>query len=321
MGKKNKQNKGKGGFEIHEDVLKMANATMKKFKKKNKNNFDGKKEMKKAYYGTLIELLPETITLLTRYGQVNEVVEIKESLYGKLTDPYFIKMLRKDIEDKEEIENIELLPIVIRDIINYAKRQEEEDKADGMDTDHYDMNDLMELSQLILKKKIKKMKNAGIDEDVAFDALSIMPHKSALKEKQINYRMRILMAVLYEHAKTKEIDFGKLITMLIPEEYADTVILYCLLERKDKFAKFNENQQKFFISINEWIFSMMEEMDRNRIERILKIYVDQRKRDESQNRDGNRRYFIKSLPENEYKNVTAVVKHMIERHPEIEKYF
>lgn len=319
MGKKNKENKG--GFKIHEDALRMANATMKKFKKKNKDNFDGKKEMKKAYYGALIEFLPETITLLTRYGQVNEVVEIKESLYEKLSDPYFIKMLKKDLENKEEIENIELLPIVIRDMINYAKRQEQEDKAEGNDTDHYDMSDLMELSQMILKKKIKKMKNAGIDEDVAFDALSIIPHKSALKDKQINYRMRILMAVLYEHAKTKEIDFGKLITMLIPEEYANTVILYCLLERKDKFAKFNENQQKFFISINEWIFSMMEDMDRSRIEMILKMYVDQRKRDESQNRDGNRRYFIKSLPEDEYKNVTTVVKRMIESHPEIEKYF
>ena len=109
--------------------------------------------------------------------------------------------------------------------------------------------------------------------------------------------------------------------MLIPEEYANTVILFCLLERKDKFAQFNENQQKFFISINEWIFTMMEEMDRSRIEGILRQYVEQRKRDESQNRDGNRRYFIKSLPEDEYKNVTAVVKHMLEMKPEIEKYF
>lgn len=319
MGKKTKENKG--GFKIHEDVQKMAKATMKKFKKKNKDNYDGKKELKKAYYGLLLDFLPETISLLVRYSHIREVIEIKESLYEKLADPYFIKMLKNAVEDKEEIENIELLPIVIRDMINYAKQQELEDKADGNETDHYDMSDLMELSQLILKKKIKKMRNAGIDEDVAFDALSVIPHKSVLKDKQINYRMRILMSVLYEHAKTKEIDFGKLITMLIPEEYANTVILFCLLERKDKFANFNDNQQKFFISINEWIFTMMEEMDRSRIEAILKQYVEQRKRDESQNRDGNRRYFIKSLPEDEYKNVTTVVKHMIEARPEIEKYF
>ena len=83
----------------------------------------------------------------------------------------------------------------------------------------------------------------------------------------------------------------------------------------------DENQQKFFISINEWIFSMMEEMDRNRIEAILNQYVETRKRDDQQNRDENRRYFIKSLPEDEYENVCKVVKHMIEMKPEIEKYF
>lgn len=319
MGKKNKENKG--GFKIHEDVQKMAKVNLKKFKKKNKDNYDGKKEMKKAYYNFLLDFLPETIALLVRYSHIREVVEIKEDLYAKIADPYFIKMLKEAVEDKDDIKNIELLPIVIRDIINYIKQKEAELKAEENDDVAFDVNDLMELSQLILKKKIKKMRNAGIDEDVAFDALSVIPHKSVLKDKQINYRMRILMSVLYEHAKTKEIDFGKLITMLIPEEYANTVILFCLLERKDKFAQFNENQQKFFISINEWIFTMMEEMDRSRIEGILRQYVEQRKRDESQNRDGNRRYFIKSLPEDEYKNVTAVVKHMLEMKPEIEKYF
>lgn len=320
MGKKNKNTKN-GSFKLHDHVLRMAKMDFKKFKKKNEDDYDGKKELKKAYYSALLDYLPETISLLVRYSHVREVIEIKERLYEKLADPKFIKILTEYVEDKEEIENIELLPIVIRDMINYAKQQEAEDRANGKDTVSYDMSDLMELSQLILKKKIKKMKNAEIDEDVAFDALSVIPHKSVLKDKQINYRMRILMSVLYEHAKTKEIDFGKLIQMLIPEEYANTVILFCLLERKSKFNQFNENQQKFFISINEWIFSMMEEMDRNRIEAILNQYVETRKRDDQQNRDENRRYFIKSLPEDEYENVCKVVKHMIEMKPEIEKYF
>ena len=47
----------------------------------------------------------------------------------------------------------------------------------------------------------------------------------------------------------------------------------------------------------------MEEMDRSGIESILKTYVETRKRDESNGRDGNRRYFIKSLPDSDYPRV------------------
>src|SRR5699024_9620344 len=138
-----------------------------------------------------------------------------------------------------------------------------------------------------------------------------IPCDKVLEDKQINYRLRVLMSVLYDLAKTKEIDFGKVIGMLIPEKYANVVILFCLLERKDKFATFTESQQKFFIQINGWIFDVMEEMDRSGIESILKTYVETRKRDESNGRDGNRRYFIKSLPESDYPRVRKVVDRMM----------
>ena len=129
------------------------------------------------------------------------------------------------------------------------------------------------------------------------------------------------MHVLYEFAKTKEIEFGKVIGMFIPEKYASVVILFCLLERKDKFASFNENQQKFFIQINGWIFDVMEDMERNQVESILNTYVDTRKRDESNGRDGNRRYFLKSLPETDYPRVRKVIDRMLESDSSVEKYF
>ncbi len=99
------------------------------------------------------------------------------------------------------------------------------------------------------------------------------------------------------------------------------VILFCLLERKDKFASFTEAQQKFFISINEWLFNLMEEMNRSTIETIIKQYVETRKRDESQNRDSARRYFLKSLPDDEYPNTKKVINKMLESNPDWEKYF
>ena len=309
------------GFRIPDDALKMAKTSLKKFKKKNDDYYDGKKEMKKAYYEELVDLLPDTIALLVRYGHVKEVQEIKDQLYEKLVDPQFVKVLKHLIEDKVDVKNIKMLPIVIRDIVHMAKQQEAKDKETDVNAEGYDVEDLIELSKLILKKKIKKMKNEGIDEDVAFQCLSVIPCDKVLEDKQVNYRLRVLMNVLYELAKTKEIEFGKIIGMLIPEKYASVVILFCLLERKDKFASFNENQQKFFIQINGWIFDVMEDMERNQVEYILNTYVDTRKRDESNGRDGNRRYFLKSLPESDYPRVRKVIDRMLESDSSVEKYF
>ena len=309
------------GFRIPDDALKMAKTSLKKFKKKNDDYYDGKKEMKKAYYEELVDLLPDTIALLVRYGHVKEVQEIKDQLYEKLVDPQFVKVLKHLIEDKVDVKNIKMLPIVIRDIVHMAKQQEAKDKETDVNAEGYDVEDLIELSKLILKKKIKKMKNEGIDEDVAFQCLSVIPCDKVLEDKQVNYRLRVLMNVLYELAKTKEIEFGKIIGMLIPEKYASVVILFCLLERKDKFASFNENQQKFFIQINGWIFDVMEDMERNQVEYILNTYVDTRKRDESNGRDGNRRYFLKSLPETDYPRVRKVIDRMLESDSSVEKYF
>ena len=309
------------GFRIPDDALKMAKTSLKKFKKKNDDYYDGKKEMKKAYYEELVDLLPDTIALLVRYGHVKEVQEIKDQLYEKLVDPQFVKVLKHLIEDKVDVKNIKMLPIVIRDIVHMAKQQEAKDKETDVNAEGYDVEDLIELSKLILKKKIKKMKNEGIDEDVAFQCLSVIPCDKVLEDKQVNYRLRVLMNVLYELAKTKEIEFGKVIGMLIPEKYASVVILFCLLERKDKFASFNENQQKFFIQINGWIFDVMEDMERNQVESILNTYVDTRKRDESNGRDGNRRYFLKSLPESDYPRVRKVIDRMLESDSSVEKYF
>ena len=309
------------GFRIPDDALKMAKTSLKKFKKKNDDYYDGKKEMKKAYYEELVDLLPDTIALLVRYGHVKEVQEIKDQLYEKLVDPQFVKVLKHLIEDKVDVKNIKMLPIVIRDIVHMAKQQEAKDKETDVNAEGYDVEDLIELSKLILKKKIKKMKNEGIDEDVAFQCLSVIPCDKVLEDKQVNYRLRVLMNVLYELAKTKEIEFGKVIGMLIPEKYASVVILFCLLERKDKFASFNENQQKFFIQINGWIFDVLEDMERNQVESILNTYVDTRKRDESNGRDGNRRYFLKSLPETDYPRVRKVIDRMLESDSSVEKYF
>lgn len=317
---KDKNKKG-GDFNIPKAVLSMAKTNMKRFKKKNQDFFDSKKELKKAYYNELMDLLPEVVRVLVRYGHIPQVAEIKDSLYEKLVDPGFVKAIRKALEKGEDIENIKMFPIIYRDMAFRARKQHEEDLKNNPDAQPYDLSDLTELTQLILEKKIKKMKKAGIDEDVAFDALCIIPTDKVLEDKQINYRLRVLMSALYEHAKTKDIDFGAVITRLIPQKYASVVVLFCLLERKEKYASMTDKQQEFFININGWIFDLMENMENDSIRSIINTYVSTRKRDLAANKDAARRYFLKSLPGDEYPRVRKVIDKMLEDDPDVEKFF
>ena len=125
---------------------------------------------------------------------------------------------------------------------------------------------------------------------------------------------------MYFHSKTKKIDFKNVIKLLIDEEYYDVIISYALQERKEKFQKFNESQKVFFNDISSWVFDELEEMDKSTIESILKTYVKSRKRDDEANKDGNRRYFISSLPDSMYPKICKIVEKMEKEDSTVEKY-
>ena len=320
---KEKNEKKNSGFKIPEDAKKLAKLNPKKFKKDSKDYYDTKKELKKAYYAQIMDYLPVSIQLLVRYGHVPEVKELKDSIYEKITDEDFVKYLTKEIKDDYEFDNMELLPNIIYDIVKEAARQTELEKTANPDQkEEYDVSDLVELSQLILKKKIKKMVKAGIDKDVAFDVLSTIPTPNILKKSQY-FHIRALFTVLYEHAKTMDINFEEIIKILFKDDdsYIEHIITFALLERKEKISNFNDSQKKLFNDITEYIFKTLEDMKRDRIYKILKSYCEARSRDEKQNRDTNRRYYISSLPENDYPKILKVVEKICEDNDSLKKYF
>lgn len=311
------------GFKIPDDMKKFAKLTMKKFKKNSGDYYDTKKELRKAYYAHIMDCLPDVTKLIVRYGHLDEVREVKFAIYEKILDEGFIKYLYKELKDDAEFEGMELFPAVIWDIIRVSNAYVQEQKEENPDFDiQAELNDIGELSKLILAKKIKKMTKNGISESLAWDSLCIIPTADILKRATAFY-FRNLFGLLYEHAKTENIPFGKLIKVLLKEDKDKAVelVIFCLLERKDKITAFNDNQKKFFNDVTDWCFNVIEEFDTNVIERILKTYVEARKRDESQNKDSNRRYYISSLPEKDYPKIVKVMNRMIKRDESLSKYF
>lgn len=321
MAKDEKRNDRKE-FKIPDEVKRLTKMSFKKFKKTDGDYYDSKKDLRKAYYAQIIDLIPSAIVLIIKYGHIEAVKETKENIYEKITDPKFVKYLRKEIKAGSEFDNMILLPTIIYDIVGEAHKAVEAAKAEDPDTETtFDVDDLVQVSRDILKKKIKKLTKAGVDEAVAFDVLSVIPDTKILAKSQ-KYHIRRFFTVLYEHAKTKEIKFDKIMKEVFKNgDYINSVITFALLERKEKIANFTDSQKKLFNDITEYCFSTMEEMKKDEIYDILKSYTDVRKRDESQGKDTNRRYYISSLPESDYPRILKTVERLCARDENLKKYF
>lgn len=306
---------------IDKDALEFAKITLKKYKKHN-DFYDSKKELKQAYAMYLIDLLPRTIQFIVKFGYIKtpEVQETKDAIYAKLVDEDFIKALKKEIKHNNKIKNIKLLPIIIKDILMISERENREILAKDPNGKIYDMTDLVELSQMILKKKLKKMDKAGIDANIAFDVLSIIPGEEALSCSQ-NYRIHMLYECLYEHSKTKKIPFKEIMEVAIDEEFYPVFISFALLERKEKFGNLTDAQKVFYLDVSTWAFETMENSSRETIEAILKTFVNGRKRDEAQGKDSNRRYALGSLSEADYPKIAKSITRMISDDGNLKKFF
>lgn len=315
MGKETKK------IRINEDVREFAKLTLKKYKKENGNFFDSKKETKESYYMSLVDLLPEVIMFVVKFGHVQneEIQNVKTLIYQKLTDYDLIKVLKKELKNKNKIKNIKLFPIIIQEILEEAKKVNDQLLAQDKNAETYRMDDIQELLQIILKKRLKKFAKAGIDTATSLDVLSIIPCDEALDISQF-YRIKSFFDCLYEHVKGVAIPFETIMSLVTSEEYYPMFITFALLERKERFAKFTEAQKTLYVDISTWCFKTMEGLKSDAIKSIINVYINGRKRDDSQGKDGNRRYNLSTLVPDDYPKTTKVINAMLSHDESIKKY-
>ena len=318
----NRQNKNERQIKINKDAKEFAKLTFKRYKKDNRDWYDSKKELKEAYFLHLLDLLPETIEFIVKYGYIDneEVKQVKNEVYTKINDPDFIKKLKKELKKGNKVENLKILPIIIKEILAEAKKVNDEALAKDPNAKLFDMTDIVELSQMILKKKIRKMTKLGIDASLAFDVLSIIPCEKALESSQF-YRIHSFYEAIYEHSKTSTVPFEQIMDALIDNEYYPVFITFALLERKEKFLKLTDEQKTLYLDISTWCFKTMEkDLKKDEIESIVKTYINSRKRDDARGKDGNRRYALSSLSTEDYPRITKVINVMTVEDEAIKKY-
>ena len=320
---RDRENSGKRNqFDIDKSVRKFATIDFKSFKKKNKDYFDGKKEMRKGYILNLIDNLPQVIKFIVKYGHIdnNDVRSVRDGALAKLSNEEFIKAVRKELKLDNKIDNIKLLPIINDIILKEAVKTNAERLAENANAEVYDVEPLLDLSKAILKKKLKKFEKAGIPEAIAFDVLSVIPCNEALDSSQF-YRVRTFFDRLYESSKTQAIPFATIMDLITGEDKFPMFITFALLERKEKFTKLTDNQKTLYLDISTWCFDQMEnKLSSDVVRNIIKMYIKSRRHDDSAGKDSNRRYSLISLPETDYKKIRKIVDEMVAKDDSIKKY-
>lgn len=314
MSRKNNNN---GDTKIPYAVEEFAEATLKKHKKHCGDFFDTKKELKRDYFESLVTNLPDTIDWLlkNKHKAQEKIQDIKDQCYAKFAgegsaefNKYLVKLIDK--YGVNDIPNIEFLPIILSEIIREILKYNEGQEAAGNDANIMrGPDDLYELMNLILKKRLKKAEKKGIPSELAFDLLTVMPVKEAAQYSAF-FRVKGVFDIMYMYAAQDAVPFGLVIKFLFNREDYQYVIGYALQERKDKFKTFNETQKKLFNDITSWVFTELEDMDKDDIRKILGDYIKVRKRDAAVGKDGNRRYYISSLPEADYPTIMKVVNEL-----------
>lgn len=304
-------------------IVLFAEYTFKKYKKKYMKEFDWtKKTCKNSYYRALMAHYPEVVNWMLRYGYKKnpEIQQLKEGICAKFTDPWFVKCLTKDLKEGEDIECIKLLPMVLREVLAITSRVNRENLARDPKAAIYKLDDVIELSKLAMGKRLKKMVKAGIDEEIAFNVLSIFPCDEAFSYSP-TFRVYQFYEVLYEGSKGKMIPFKEIMETAIKKDRWPMFLVFALLERKEKYSNLTDNQKQFYIQVTNWIFDTLEHSSTEVIRDVLNAYVKGRKQDDAQGKDGNRRYVLSSLSQNDYEKTVKVIKNIILNDPSVEKYF
>lgn len=319
--KGNVENKNNGP-RIDKDVELFAVYTFKRYKKKNMKKFGWtKKECKESYYHALMEHFPDVVNWVLREGYKRnpEIQEIKESICAKFTDPWFVKCLTKDLKNGEKIKNIKLLPMVLREVLSITAKVNRENLAADPKAPIYELDDVVELSKLAMGKRLKKMVKAGIDEEIAFNVLSVIPCDDAFSYSP-SFRVFQFFEVLYEASKGKTVPFKLIMETAIDEGRWPIFLVFALLERKEKYSNLTDNQKQFYIQVTNWVFDTLEQSKTEVIRDVLDTYVKGRKKDDAQGKDTNRRYALDTLSPVDYKKIVSVIKNMKLNDPSVEKY-
>lgn len=275
-------------------------------------NWKPKKLGKEERVDFLSEQIPSLVNFYIKKGHREQ--EKVEFLFEKMKDERFLKTLKKVMKLAKESESeVDLgLATVITDFL----------EKKGKDLDQDMVADYVEITDKILKKRIKKLnKKLGLDKDVIKELLVIVPDKEYITDgKYVGIYVSRMLRKLYILATKTDLGFEKpkqikkLFMALFEEDLITNIAVNVLLERKDVMKQFNEKQLALWNLLTEFALSTIEDIgEKEAIKEVIGYYVSRRMKDAEKNHDAARRIQLSQVDEEEYPKIAKIVKKLSEK--------
>ena len=289
-----------------------------------------KKRLRKAYAENAINGLNKAVKILAENSEGKKIDKVKEGVDNIISNPDVMKQIAKLYDKNEDhYSNMIFLPHMIMNTIAYYSSDAitDEEKEIG---NNLDKESLAKFCEKILKKPIKRYKNMGLDEEVAFQLAAVVPTAKIFKNNRKWYKR--LIQQMYDMASISEINPDIILKAVIKidkekqiskKDFLEGFFSEFILQRStNKTHTFTENQKDLHEALIERTLVYLDNLKGRKLKDILKQYIKRRKTAEEYKNDTKRviKFIDHANSNSAYSNIKTIVQELIDDNSSNELY-
>lgn len=319
-------------IKIPKSVLELQ-MSPKKYAKKHNIRLKGKhmskrekrhnlKRLKREYAESAAAGLNKAVKILAENDSENKkVMKVKNGVDNIISNPGVMKKVSKLYrKSPDSYPNMVYLPYMIMNTIAYyrsdAISDEEKEIANELDAES-----LVLFCEKILKKEIKRYRNMGLDNELAFRIATTIPTAKLFRSNRQWYTK--LIRQMYDIALTKDVDVDITLRAVIKidkkkqvtkRDFLEGFFMEFIMQRSsNKNAKFTESQKQLHEDLIARCLTYLDSLKGRKLREILKGYIKRRKKAEEYKNDGKRviKFIDHANSNSPYTTIKSVVQDLI----------
>ncbi len=288
------------------------------------------KKLNHEYAEAMIGGLDKAVKILAENDEFKKADKVKAGVENIITNPDAMKRIIKIYKkNPDQYPSLKFLPAMIMNTLAYyTSSTSDEDKkiAESLDTEA-----LVSFCEKILRKEIKRYKNKGLPQEIAFQLATVVPTTRLFKNNRGWYKR--LINAMYDIGATTSVDIDtilKAVTALdkkkgvAKKDFLEGFFSEFIMTRtSNKQSKnFSDTQKDLRDGLIERTLVYMDGLKQRKLREMLKTYIKRRKKAESYKNDGNRviKFIDHANSNSPYANIKDCVQQLIADNSENELY-
>lgn len=335
--------KKKEKIKIPKSVLDLR-MSPKKFAKKHNIRLKGKgmtkrekkhnaKRLTKAYSDNAITGLNKAVKILAENsGENKKVLKVIDGVDNIISHPDVMKRVAKLYQkNPDHYQNMIYLPhMIMLTLLKYKSENISEEEKEI--AEQLDVVGLVKFCEKILKKEIKRYRNMGIKDEMAFQLATVIPTTKLFKNRQW-YKQ--LIKTMYDIAEKDDVDIDVVLKAvskidkkknnksISKKDFLEGFFSEFILQKSsNKNHSFNESQKELHEGLIERALIYLNDLKPRKLREILKQYIKRRKTAESYKNDTKRviKFIDHAHSNSAYSNIKSVVQDLVSDNSSNELY-